>query len=640
MKKLSKNPLSLISAFLAVTVLSVSVMPFLAACDKQQSVDTGKAVYITDFSFNENGSLSAEISDEGIVIRSNSAVTEGGEYVCGKVPELNSGYLYLNVTYCARNFAEFDLLLIYKGESVSYRSAFSANATATGSTVLINYGKTLTEIRLRPVSLQSSDAIIVKEIFVTDDYKGTPIIKNEPEGDYSQGGDGGNSSQGGGQSGNSSQGGGSSQGGQGGENDSSLSGGYIDYSDPQDPRIVDGFDDEGFFNGGNNGEASQSGTVNDKGTDDNGDDSGEKVVPIEYEVIDDSPISVEARLCNKYTDYFSVGMTAGYSRYDAYKDLEGHFNSFTCENEMKMYTIASDDNENFDYKDISTYDFSQADEMLVYMRSKGKKIRGHALIWYQEAPKWFANCKDKDKLLDMVDVYCYNVVKHFSEKFGDVIYAWDVVNEAVSDNYGGDALTDETREIFGFNKYENGCNSMRSNFYSVAGIDYIVHAFKAARKADKNVKLFYNDYNLAAEHQKLRGVINLITKLIKAGAPIDGVGIQGHSHSLDASFAAKEETVIKTLIKTADVTGHPLDIQVTELDVENYGNNDAGLKTFYGSLFKVFRDYSEYISNVTFWGVADDYSWLDHGQYRMAKPFLFDANQQAKPAFDAVYNFC
>jgi len=34
---------------------------------------------------------------------------------------------------------------------------------------------------------------------------------------------------------------------------------------------------------------------------------------------------------------------------------------------------------------------------------------------------------------------------------------------------------------------------------------------------------------------------------------------------------------------------------------------------------------------VTFWGVNDGVTWL-----RNAKPLLFDANDQPKPAFDAV----
>ena len=368
------------------------------------------------------------------------------------------------------------------------------------------------------------------------------------------------------------------------------------------------------------------------------DEDGSSTPPsVEEEIVDDSTIPMQERLATAYSDYFKIGMTAGYERYNQYLPLEGHFNSFTCENEMKLYTIASNENTEFNYKDISTYDFSQADEMLTYMRKKGKKIRGHALIWHYEAPDWIMQCKDKALLLDMIDTYCYNVVKHFSDKFGDVIYAWDVVNEAVSDNYNGGKVEQAVKDVFGNN--DDGCNEMRSSFYSVAGIDYITTAFKAARRADANVKLYYNDYNICTEKQKLRGVMNLVSQIIDAGAPIDGVGVQSHFKSTGSGVITDAENAINYLHRLAEIKNHPLDIQITELDVENRGNNDTALANFYGDLFAMYRRNSDKISSVTFWGVADDYSWLDNGPYNMAYPFLFDKNMNKKPAFDTVFNF-
>lgn len=384
---------------------------------------------------------------------------------------------------------------------------------------------------------------------------------------------------------------------------------------------------------------------NDPNQDDNYNDEGGGTVEedtntpprVEEEIVDDSTIPMQERLATAYSDYFKIGMTAGYERYNQYLPLEGHFNSFTCENEMKLYTIASNENTEFNYKDVSTYDFSQADEMLTYMRKKGKKIRGHALIWHYEAPDWIMQCKDKALLLDMIDTYCYNVVKHFSDKFGDVIYAWDVVNEAVSDNYNGGKVEQAVKDVFGNN--DDGCNEMRSSFYSVAGIDYITTAFKAARRADANVKLYYNDYNICTEKQKLRGVMNLVSQIIDAGAPIDGVGLQSHFKSTGSGVIADAENAINYLHRLAEIKNHPLDIQITELDVENRGNNDTALANFYGDLFAMYRRNSDKISSVTFWGVADDYSWLDNGPYNMANPFLFDKNMNKKPAFDKVFHF-
>ncbi len=357
---------------------------------------------------------------------------------------------------------------------------------------------------------------------------------------------------------------------------------------------------------------------------------------------DTCPVPQNERLHKKYDEYFYIGMTPNYNRYQSYNDIDGHYSSVTLENEMKMYTITK--NADFNYKDPSTYDFSQADEMLTYYRKKGKKIRGHCLLWWYdkdetaEAVAWIKNETDKEVLLEKIDTYCYTVVKHFSDKFGDVIYAWDVVNEAVSDNFSGEKVDQWVKDVYG--NIDDGCNQMRSDFYKVGGLDFLTTAFKAARRADPNVKLFYNDYNICQENQKLRGVLNLTAQLIKAGAPIDGIGLQSHFKTTNASQAVEQtQRAIDYIQKLAEVANHPLEIHVTELDTENYGNNDSALASFYEGLFQCYRDNKDVVKSVTFWAVADDYSWLDANQYRMAYPTLFDVNHQKKEAFNSVYNF-
>lgn len=53
-------------------------------------------------------------------------------------------------------------------------------------------------------------------------------------------------------------------------------------------------------------------------------------------------------------------------------------------------------------------------------------------------------------------------------------------------------------------------------------------AFRAARAADANAKLYYNDYNCDKAGAKSTGAQNLIRSLKNADAPIDGMGLQGH----------------------------------------------------------------------------------------------------------------
>jgi endo-1,4-beta-xylanase len=58
----------------------------------------------------------------------------------------------------------------------------------------------------------------------------------------------------------------------------------------------------------------------------------------------------------------------------------------------------------------------------------------------------------------------------------------------------------------------------------------------------------------------------------------------------------------------------------------------------YSLFFRVFNEFPKVITGVTFWGVTDNYSWLNNYPVRGRKnyPLLFDKFYQEKPAFHAV----
>jgi endo-1,4-beta-xylanase len=60
----------------------------------------------------------------------------------------------------------------------------------------------------------------------------------------------------------------------------------------------------------------------------------------------------------------------------------------------------------------------------------------------------------------------------------------------------------------------------------------------------------------------------------------------------------------------------------------------------YREFFDLFRNYRDVLTGVTFWGIADDNTWLSElSSGRKDFPLLFDVNQQPKPGFYAVVDF-
>jgi lysophospholipase L1-like esterase len=213
---------------------------------------------------------------------------------------------------------------------------------------------------------------------------------------------------------------------------------------------------------------------------------------------------------------------------------------------------------------------------------------------------------------------------------------WDVVNEAAPDN--GEEL-------------------VRDSVYSrTTGIDFLVAAFKAARAADPDALLIYNDYNDQKPGKRAK-VLALLTELKQRGAPIDAYGMQGHFELGEDSIEPLRETF-------AALRGLGLKVVVSELDIDvvtrsrwwaengKFRNELAQFNPYkdglpaniaakqaqqYADLFALFVESSDIIERVSFWNLHDGQSWLNGFPWqRVNHPLLFDRSRQPKPAFDAV----
>jgi len=328
-------------------------------------------------------------------------------------------------------------------------------------------------------------------------------------------------------------------------------------------------------------------------------------------------------LKDAYKDYFKIGVAVNNRNVtdpDQIKVVLREFNSITAENAMKPQPTEPKKGE---------FNWEDADRIANFCRENGIKMRGHTLMWHSQIGTWMYQ-DEKGNLLPKEEFYA-NMKHHIQaivNRYKDVVYCWDVVNEAVADSPvwpGRPELRD-------------------SPMYKIAGEEFIYKAFEYAHEADPNALLFYNDYN-DAEPAKSQRIYNLVKRMKDAGVPVDGIGMQAHYNVYGPSMKEVDDAI--TLYST--IVNH---IHLTELDIRVNEDMGGGLrfrqgasqvadweKTLqedqYKNLFKVLRKHKDVIDCVTFWNVSDKDSWLGVNNY----PLLFDENYKVKRAYNLVKQF-
>jgi endo-1,4-beta-xylanase len=333
---------------------------------------------------------------------------------------------------------------------------------------------------------------------------------------------------------------------------------------------------------------------------------------------------------------FRIGVAINQAQIDE-RDSRGNpiiaqqFNSVSPENVLKWGPV---------HPHPGSYNFEPADRYVAFGEKHQMTIIGHCLVWHSQTPRWVfeddgGQPLTREALLARMRDHISTVVGRYKGR----IFGWDVVNEALNED-----------------------GTMRqSPWFRIIGEDYLAKAFQFAHDADSQAKLYYNDYSLENE-AKRKGAVELISKLKSAGAPVHGVGLQGHV-KIDTPTARQEAETIEAFSALG------LEVNITELDVDvlprtNRGNSadisataagsaasnpyttglpgdmQQALARRYADLFAVFIEHRKAIGRVTFWGVTDGDSWLNNfpTRGRTNYPLLFDRQGKPKAAFDAVVN--
>ena len=282
-----------------------------------------------------------------------------------------------------------------------------------------------------------------------------------------------------------------------------------------------------------------------------------------------------------------------------------HFSQLTAEWEMKMeYTVLPD----------GAFRFDRPDAIAGFARQRGMKLFGHTLIWYAQEPEAFVNLDEQRT--SFARAYD-NYITAFVGRYRGQASGWDVINEPIKDDGSG----------------------LREHMWSrrLGEIDHMVRAFHVARAADPGAALLINDYNLESNPAKLDQYQRLIDRLLKAGAPIDGIGCQTHCNA-DLPAGALTRT-LNALARFG------LKVHVSEMDVSivraggwfvSREEKEAAQARLFAEAMSAFAALPETQQFAfTIWGVRDPESWLVK-EDRSDTPLLFDAAGRAKPALRAV----
>jgi endo-1,4-beta-xylanase len=285
--------------------------------------------------------------------------------------------------------------------------------------------------------------------------------------------------------------------------------------------------------------------------------------------------------------------------------VASQFGQLTPEWQMKMEYIV---------EDSGALRFTAPDAIAEFASRHGLRLFGHTLIWHEQQPRAFVDLDlGRTSFRQAYANYIGSVVGRYRGR----AVGWDVVNEPVAE--GGDGLRD--------------CLWSQR----LGAFEYIRLAFELARAADPAAVLLLNDYNLEYLPAKRTTFLKLAEALLRAGAPLGGLGTQTHL-AVDLEAGAITAAV-------RDLASLGLPLHISEMDVslvrakggaELGEEGRARQRALYAEAARAFVTLPPAQRfAMTFWGLRDRDSWLKRRD-PADEPLLFDDASRPKPVMAAV----
>ncbi|MBN1868677.1 endo-1,4-beta-xylanase [Candidatus Sumerlaeota bacterium] len=266
------------------------------------------------------------------------------------------------------------------------------------------------------------------------------------------------------------------------------------------------------------------------------------------------------------------------------KTLRRNFNSAVHENALKWYSTERRQGE-------ARYDL--ADRILDWCEANNLTMRGHCIFWAKErfTPKW-VQALDDETLLRTLETRAKDVLARYRGRIGE----YDVNNEMTHGRFFADRLGDDVR----------------------------LKMFQWCREADPSAVLYVNDYSIL-NGGSLEKYDKQIEELLAAGAPVGGIGVQGHfGERVDV---AKVRRALDRLARFG------LPIEITEFDMKTLDEKAKarGLRDLYRTAFA-----HPAVEGILMWGFWQNAHWLSSKSFGLeGYTALWRADWTPTPAAEA-----
>lgn len=243
--------------------------------------------------------------------------------------------------------------------------------------------------------------------------------------------------------------------------------------------------------------------------------------------------------------------------------FQTYWNQVTPENAGKWGSVESQ-------RDVMNW--TTLDAMVAFAKANNFPVRFHVLVWGNQQPAWIESLTPTEQLAEIEEWFAA-----VSARYPDLNYV-EVVNEPLHDPPDGAGDGNYIAALGGT---------------GTTGWDWVLNAFRMARRHFPTAKLMINEYGILSSLSTANRYLAIIN-LLKAENLIDGIGVQGHAFTTVGASATTMTSVLNALAATG------LPIQVTEMDIDGLAGPTAQ-KIEYERVFPVLWEHPG-VHGITLWG--------------------------------------